>query len=155
MASQSLKPASRGDAALLVDLMAEFYAETHHPLNREQAGEAFHALLADDRLGRVWLIRLDGQDVGYVVLTLGFSMEYGGRDGVVDDLFIRAPFRGAGLGTAAVEEVRRVATELGVRALHLMVDEENVPAQTVYRRAGFVPAALQLLTLKLADPTRV
>jgi GNAT superfamily N-acetyltransferase len=154
MASQSLKPASRGDAALLVDLMAEFYAESHHPLNREQAREAFHALLADDRLGRVWLIRLDGQDVGYVVLTLGFSMEYGGRDGVVDDLFIRAPFRGAGLGTAAVEEVRRVATELGVRALHLMVDQENVPAQTVYRRAGFVPADLQLLTLKLADPTR-
>jgi GNAT superfamily N-acetyltransferase len=151
----SLRKAAPDDIELLVDFMAEFYAEADYPLNRERAAHAFRALLADDRLGRVWLIRSSSDDVGYVVLTLGYSMEYGGRDGFVDDLFIRVPFRGAGLGTAALEEVRQLATELGVRALHLEVGRDNAPAQAVYRRVGFVDTDRQLLTLKLVDPTHV
>jgi GNAT superfamily N-acetyltransferase len=151
----SLRKAAPGDIELLVDLMAEFYAEADYPLNRGRAAHAFGALLTDDRLGRVWLIRSDSDDVGYVVLTLGYSMEHGGRDGFVDDLFIRAPFRGTGLGTATLEEVRGVATELGMRALHLEVGRDNAPAQAVYRRVGFVDTDRQLLTLRLADPTHV
>lgn len=135
--------------------MAEFYAESDYPLNRDRAAQAFSALLADERLGHVWLIGADSQDVGYIVLTLGYSMEYGGLDGFVDDLFIRAPFRGAGLGTAALDEVREFAASLGVRALHLEVARDNAAAQAVYRRAGFVDTDRQLLTLRLAEPTHV
>jgi ribosomal protein S18 acetylase RimI-like enzyme len=51
--------------------------------------------------------------------------------------------------------VRRFATELGVRALHLEVGRDNVPAQELYRRVGFVDTDRRLLTLKLADPTHV
>jgi GNAT superfamily N-acetyltransferase len=133
--------------------MAEFYAESGYPLNRQRAEAAFSDLLADPRLGRVWLIEAQGRPVGYVVLTLGYSLEYGGRDAFVDDLFIREGFRGQGLGTAALEIVRTACTELGARALHLEVGRDNDPAKALYRRAGFVDTDRQLLTLRLADPT--
>jgi diamine N-acetyltransferase len=147
-----MRKATGEDLERLVHLMGEFYAESGYPLNQGRAGQAFSALLADERLGHVWLIQKDSQDVGYLVLTMGYSMEYGGRDAFVDDLFIRAQFRGAGLGTAALAQVREFAANLGVRALHLEVARDNTIAQALYRQAGFRDTERQLLTLRLAEP---
>ena len=79
------------------------------------------------------------------------SMEFGGRNAFLDDLFIQAPFRGAGLGTAALKEVRTFCLEHTVRALHLETGRDNVAAQALYRRAGFKVTDRQLLTLVLME----
>jgi ribosomal protein S18 acetylase RimI-like enzyme len=150
-----LRAATLGDCPLLVTLMSEFYAESGYPLNRRRAQAAFSELLADQGLGQVWLIQAEPGPVGYVVLTLGYSMEYGGRDAFVDDLFIRPIFRRRGLGKLALAEVRAACEERGVRALHLEVGRDNAAAQSLYRRVGFVDMDRQLLTLKLADPTHL
>src|SRR5207248_1432076 len=117
------------------------------------AADGFAALLSDDRLGHVWLIQADSQDVGYVVVTLGYSMEYGGPNAFIDDLFIQPPFRGAGLGTAALAEVRTFCANLGVRAMHVETGRDNAVAQAIYRRVGFLSTDRELLALRLADPT--
>lgn len=153
-----MRQASPEDIPLLVALMTEFYAEAGYPLNRGRAAKAFAMILGDPRLGSVWLIedRVTAADaVGYLVVTLGFSMEYGGRDAFIDDLFIKAGYRSRGLGTAAVADARSYCLEQGVRAVHLEVARDNAAAQTVYRRAGFADTDRQLLTLRLADPTHV
>jgi diamine N-acetyltransferase len=144
-----MRKALPGDVGLLVELMAEFYAESTHPFDRRGATEAFAALLSDPRLGHAWLIQADGLDVGYLVLTLGYSMEYGGLSAFVDDLFIRPAFRHAGLGTAALAEARAFCEALGVRAVHLEVARDNPVALALYRHAGFDDTNLQLLTLRL------
>ena len=154
-ASDMLRKASPDDIQPLVALMAEFYAEGGYPLNGLRAPEAFATLLADDRLGQVWLIQADTQDVGHVVVTFCFSMEYGGLVAFVDDLFIQRAFRRAGLGTAALREVRDHCTALGVRALFVATGPDNVAAQALYRRVGFVNTDRELLALSLADPTHV
>lgn len=140
---------------MLVALMTEFYTEAATPLDPNRAADAFAALLADDRLGKVWLIQAGAQDVGYVVVTFCYSMEFGGPNAFVDDLFIQSAFRGAGLGTAALAEVRTLCVNRGVRALHLETGRDNTAAQALYRRAGFVVTDRQLLTLALADPTHI
>ena len=136
---------------LLVDLMQEFYAESGHRMDRDQSLEAFRSLLGDESLGRVWLIRQGDDIAGYVVLTLGYSLEYGGRDAFVDDLFLRAPYRGQGLGKLALARVRATCLELGVRALHLEVAHDNPRAASLYRRTGFKDHNSDLLTLRLAE----
>jgi GNAT superfamily N-acetyltransferase len=135
--------------------MTEFYAEAAYPLNHRRATEAFSALLAEDHLGQVWLIQTDSQDVGHVVVTLCFSMEYGGLIAFVDDLFVQRAFRGAGLGTAALAQVRAFCAKRGVRAILVETGRDNVAAQALYRRMGFVNTDRQLLALRLADPTHV
>jgi GNAT superfamily N-acetyltransferase len=79
-------------------MMAEFYSGSPYILNPRRAAEGFAPLLADDRLGHVWFIGAESKEVGYVVVTLSYSMEYGGPTAVVDDFYIRPAFRGAGLG---------------------------------------------------------
>jgi GNAT superfamily N-acetyltransferase len=150
-----MKRATTADVSLLVDLMAEFYGEAAYELDRRHAAAAFTALLDDPALGRVWILESDGQIGGYIVLTLGYSMEYGGRDAFVDDLFVRAPFRNRGLGTAAIETARAECEQLGVRAIHLEVGHDNDPALAVYRKAGFRNNDRELMTLRLASPSHL
>ena len=136
----------------LVALMTEFYAEAGYSLPAEPAARTFAQLLGDPRLGRVWVLEDDALPVGYVVLTVSFSMEYGGLRGFVDDLFVRRSYRGRGLATAALEEVRRACAALGVRALLVEAGPENDAARRVYHRIGFEDSGRLLLTLPLAAP---
>jgi diamine N-acetyltransferase len=146
------RTATTADLPLLVELMAEFYAESGYPLDRQRAGTAFADLLADPNLGRVWLIVPADEPVGYVALTLGYSLEYGGRDAFLDDLYVRPAHRGKGLGKLALATVRAACEEHGVRALHLEAERDNAAAQLLYRGAGFRDNGRQLLTLRLREP---
>jgi GNAT superfamily N-acetyltransferase len=134
-------------------MMAEFYSDSPYTLNSRRAAEAFAPLLADDRLGHVWLIQASSEDVGYIVVALSYSMEYGGPSAVVDDFFIRPAFRGAGLGKAALVEGSKFCESRGVRAIHVETGHDNPRALAVYQRAGFVDTCRVHLTLKLAEPT--
>ena len=138
------------DIPALVALMGEFYAEAGFPLPTDAATRAFGTLIADPALGAVWLLEHDGEPAGYVVLTLCYAMEYGGLRGFVDDLFVREPARGRGLGGEAMREVRRAAVERGVRALQVEVGPANDPARRLYERSGFQENGRLLLTLPLA-----
>ena len=73
-----MRRATPEDIERLVALMSEFYAESGYRLGLRAATEAFEKLIADDRLGRVWLLESGSEGAGYVVLTLRFSMESGG-----------------------------------------------------------------------------
>jgi len=139
---------------LLVDLMEKFYQESGYALNRKRATHAFASLLSDKRLGTVWLIQADTEIAGYIVITLGFSMEYGGMTATLDDMFIRPDFRGKGLGKAALAGVRDACREADVRAMHVEVGPDNAPALAVYRNAGFTSMDDRgLMYLELAEPT--
>ena len=150
-----MRKASPEDVLLLVGLMAEFYAEGDYPLNRRRAAEGFTTLLNDERLGHVWLIQSGLQDVGHIIVTCCFSMEFGGLIAFVDDLFVQKAFRRQGLGEAALKEARDFCASQGIRAIFVETGDDNTAAQAVYRRVGFVDTERQLLMLNLADATHV
>jgi ribosomal protein S18 acetylase RimI-like enzyme len=151
-----MRKAFSSDTPLLVELMSEFYAEAGYMLNRSHATQAFEALLAEERLGNIWLIQAPGTStpVGYLVLTLCYSMEYGGMKAFVEDLFVRLSYRNLGLGSGALATIREFCQQVGIRAVSVEVGPNNGPAQAVYRRTGFLEVAdRQWLTLPLASAT--
>ena len=139
------------DITALVDLMADFYAESEYSLPRAIAAQAFSTLLADPRLGRVLILGVDGTPVGYVVVTFGFSMEYGGLRGFVDDFFVKPEARDQGVGSAALQAVRDICADLGVRALLVETDPESDSARRLYERAGFADTGRLLFSQALAS----
>jgi GNAT superfamily N-acetyltransferase len=151
-----MRRAIPNDIPTLVALMSQFYGEAGYELDQALAGRALGAMLADERLGYVWLIDAEGSSVGYVVLSLRFGMEYGGLMACIDDLFVAPHSRNKGLSTAALIEVRDFCKQIGIRAITVEVGHGNRPAQTVYRRLGLVEAPdRQLLVLALESPTHV
>ncbi len=106
--------------------------------------------------GTSGLFRSKTRDVGHVVLTLKYAMEYGGIVACLDDLYVQPDWRNKGLSTSALIEVRDFCETAGIRALTVEVGYQNGPAQTVYRRIGFAEASdRQLLVLALAASTHI
>jgi ribosomal protein S18 acetylase RimI-like enzyme len=93
-------------------------------------------LLAPD-LGPVWLIYDDGKLAGYIAICLGYSIEFGGRDGFVDEFYLFETFRGKGVGRAVLLQVLARLKEDDVRALHLEVARTNRKAIALYESEGF------------------
>ena len=148
-----MRRATVDDTETLVELMAEFYAESGYVLDRRHAAAAFSALLADPRLGLVWIIEQRPAVAGYVVVTFVFGIEYGGPMAVVDDFYVRPAFRNAGLGTAALAQVRESCVAAGARAMSVEVAADNPAAQAVYRHGGFVMTDRRLMAAPLAAPS--
>ena len=135
-----VREAGQADVPELVGLMGAFYAESGYALDEESARTGFEALLADARLGRVWLIEPRAEAVaGYIVISFVFAMEHGGVAAVVDDFYVRPEARGQGVGRAALAAARLACLDLGVRAMRVEVGVNNLVAQAVYRGAGFEP----------------
>jgi ribosomal protein S18 acetylase RimI-like enzyme len=98
---------------------------------------ALEPLLRGTPLGALWLIGPKMAPVGYVAVGLGWSIELGGPDAFVDELFIRESVRGRGMGAQALDAL---AVELGKRnvvAVHLEVSLDDSRAVSFYARRGF------------------
>jgi GNAT superfamily N-acetyltransferase len=133
----TFKLADHADLDTLLDLTREYYTFDGHTYDREIVRAALEGLMRKPAFGRIWLICDGALPIGYVILTIGYSIEYHGHDAFVDELYLRESHRGRGWGRAALTFVERVCRELDVRALHLEVERENTTAHAVYRKFGF------------------
>jgi ribosomal protein S18 acetylase RimI-like enzyme len=141
---------TEADAARLLAMARAFHSEDGHPLTPE--GEAAVRQIArGDPLARGWIITDLGQMIGYVVLTLGFSIEHGGRDGFIDDLYLVRKARGGGQGKRVLAFALGQAAALGIKTLHLEVERDNERARRVYQAAGFVQNNRRLMSKRLCS----
>ena len=131
------RPAKGQDLQAVIHMMDGYYAEDGYPFDRRQAEDALRELIRTADLGRLW-VAVDGETVvGYLAVTLGYSLEYGGRDAFVDELFIHQDHRRRGLGREALEVAEAFCQERGVKRLHLEVEAHRQAAARLYRRLGF------------------
>jgi ribosomal protein S18 acetylase RimI-like enzyme len=143
--------AESADVGILLEMISELAAHDGTPFFREPARGALEGLIARRELGRVWVIRAGGEAIGYVVLTLGYSLEFHGRDAFLDELYISPAHRGRGVGEKAIRFVEDACRKLGVKALHLEVERANTRAQSLYRRVGFKDHDRYLMTRMISQ----
>ena len=117
--------ADRSDVDVLLGLRRAFCRHQHLPFDEGAARTALDNLLADDSLGKVWLIQLGGVAAGYIVLTFSYSLEFDRRDAFVDKLNVEEGYRGRGVGGLVLRPAADTCQTLGIRVLHLEVDREN------------------------------
>lgn len=141
-------PALASEAELLINLARAFHDEDGHSLTSDGEAALRH-IVAGEPMARCWLIRRDSLVVGYLVLTLGYSVEHGGRDGFIDDLYVVPSVRGSGIGSAVLDFAVQAARGLGIRTLHLEVDARNERATSLYRSRGFAENGRRLMSLGL------
>jgi GNAT superfamily N-acetyltransferase len=128
----------RVDEAL--GMMERFYGEMHLDFARDRARCALEGL---GGFGGWWFLEADGRAVGYFVLTIGYSLEFGGRFALLDEFFIEREWRGRGLGAAAMERIVEEARAMGAGALHLEADGHVVE---FYARSGFTARGRDMMT---------
>lgn len=146
-----MRPVAKLDLDEIVELQAGYYREDGYPFSKADARRTWGELLEHEDYARAWVFEAEGSIVGYCVLTLGFSLEYRGRDAFVDEIYIAPEWRGQGLGRRALELIEKTARALGVRALHLEVETEKAGARGLYESVGFRGNHRALLTKRLDD----
>lgn len=134
----SFRLATEDDATLLLEMMREYYAYDGHAFDAPKARIALLAFLREPSFGLAWLICEDSTPVGYIVLTLGYSLEFLDRDAFIDELYLRESHRGRGWGSRALSFIETEARRLSVRSIHLEVVRQNAAAKEVYRKSGYL-----------------
>ena len=125
------------DLDRVIGMMTQLYAHDSSEFDAARARSATEALLREPEFGGVWIIDLDGAAAGYIVVLLGYSLEFGGRFGLLDELFVAENFRGMGLGRQAIAFAGEQCRARGWRALRLEVGQKNLRAQSLYQWSGF------------------
>lgn len=120
----------------LMELVQEFYQFEQISFDNNVI-KAFTALLSDEQYGLIWLICDHDHPIGYVALTFFFSMEYHGRSGLVDELYLRENYRGRGISKKIFKLIEEYLLSQNMRSLSLVVDFWNEPAEALYTKIGF------------------
>lgn len=132
-------------------MMEEFYAGERLPWDPAVARSCLERMWGDPRYGRVFMASA-GEPVGYGILAFGFSLEYGGVDAFVDELYVRPDHRVRGIGSALIDAMEAACRGAGVTALHLEVEHDNPGGRRLYRRRGCVDHERHLMTKRLPPP---
>ena len=147
---KSLHLAGPDDAEKLLGMVGSLHAELGIDSDADHRSAAVAPLLDGAPHGAIWLIGPRRAPVGYICVSFGWSLEFGGLEGRISELFVRQAVRGRGMGTEAVFGIAKALRDGGVRALHLELPSDDERNRRFFGRAKFIPRTDEtLMTLPL------
>ena len=135
--SASLHLARPDDLERLDALVAAFHDEQGITLSDEARRAGLQPLLDGSPHGAAYLIGLARSPIGYIVISFGWSVEFGGMDGFVDEIYLRRAVRGRGIASEVLATLPVALADAGLKALHLEVDRDDARSRKLYARVGF------------------
>lgn len=147
--SAALHLAAPEDLDAILRLVTAFHDEYNIEQNASLRRDAILPLLEGNPYGAIYLVGPTRAPIGYVIITFGWSVELGGMDSFVDEIYIRPAIRGRGLATEVIAKLAATLKTTGIKALHLEVDRANDAAIRLYTRARFSPRDHYMLMTRL------
>ncbi|HYA35285.1 MAG TPA: GNAT family N-acetyltransferase [Candidatus Binataceae bacterium] len=132
-----IRSARGSDFDALLRLIRAYYRFDHIAFVATTMRPALRAMMRDESLGRIWIADDRRRAAGYAILTYNWDIEFGGLQGILTDLYLRANYRGLGIGKRIIETVEKFCAKHGISTLELQVERDNKPAQAFYRSLGF------------------
>ncbi len=125
------------DRAILTEMIVRYHEEDGNTASLDAVNTAVDAIIGPEPLIHGWMIRVNGENAGYLAVTVGYSIETGGRDSFLDELYLEPEFRAQGIGTKAMTFAAEASRELGAKRICLEVEKDNTRARDLYRRLGY------------------
>ncbi|PVA08078.1 GNAT family N-acetyltransferase [Thalassorhabdomicrobium marinisediminis] len=129
------------DAPRLLALVTACHEETGIARSEDHRAAALAPLLEGSPLGAAWLFGLAKAPTGYIIITFGWSVEHGGMDATVEELFIRPSVRKRGIASEVLSAISASLRGAGITALHVKLDPADEATQRLFARAHFKPHA--------------
>jgi GNAT superfamily N-acetyltransferase len=131
----SLRHAQSSDVSLLKILIHEFAAFERLPVDVTEADLLRDGFGARPKF-RALIAEWDAQPAGYA-LFFDYYSTFHGRPGIfVEDVYVRAHFRGKGIGKALFARMAEIAQQEDCFGLRWEVLDWNTPAIEFYRKLG-------------------
>lgn len=130
-----IRRATPGDLDDIVELVAEYCAADGHEFDAATVSAGVGPLLDHDRHGVIWLACEGNRAAGYAAVTWGWSIEIGGSDVVLDEIYVRD--RGVGTGSRLLHALEADCRARGVKRIFLETERPNDGARRLYERHGY------------------
>lgn len=126
--------ATLDDLPELLVMIREFCDIDGHDFDKQRIRTTLPALLEGDDYGLVW--KIGNPTDGYAVVTWGYSLESGGREALIDEIYIRS--RNSGTGSLAMSAILDECRDRGCQVVFLETEAHNERVRRFYARSGFV-----------------
>lgn len=138
-----VRPAKTADLPTLIELLAHLFSqEAEFSANTEHQQRGLSLILADERVGRIFVIADAERIHGMVSLLFIPSTALGACVALLEDMVIHPDSRGKGLGTQLLEAALSFAEQADIGRITLLTDHENDSAQHFYERHGFTKSPM-------------
>lgn len=132
-----IRPATVTDAELIYTLIGELadYEKLRVVATLETSRES---IFGPDSCTEVLIAEFDGEPAGFAIYFATYST-FLARQGIyLEDIYVREPLRGRGVGKQLLAEVARVAVERNCGRLEWSVLDWNKPSIDFYESLGAV-----------------
>ena len=130
----------------MADLVERYWEFESIPnFDRARVERLLGGLLAEPSRGACWVAEVDGRVHGYLLAVFMFSLEHGGLMAEIDEVFVSAEARSAGLGTKLLSAAERELSARGFKRLQLQLSPENHMARRFYGRQAFESRHYEIL----------
>ena len=146
-----LQLADKQDLDRLLPMVRAYHDFEYIDSDEADRRAALLRLLGDQDLGGIWLIYDNDRLAGYIALCRGFSIEFNGFDGFIDEFYLLPEFRGRGIGRQVLGAIKDIARGLDINAIHLEVARNNKRARRLYASAGFEARDKYLLMTAMTE----
>jgi len=127
----------------MADLLHELFTlESDFQPERERQLAGLQFILDTPALGRLFVLRVNGQVAGMANALITVSTARGAPVLLLEDVIVSRAFRGGGHGRALIEHVLDWARGQGMARVTLLADRDNAPALDFYARLGFEESAM-------------
>jgi GNAT superfamily N-acetyltransferase len=132
----TIRYATEADAALILDFIKEL-AVFEDMGDHVVATEAdLRASLSPRGQAEAIIAERDGNPAAFALFFHSYSTFLGRANLFLDDLFVREPYRDAGIGTALLRRLAHIAVERGCGRLDWLVLDDNVAGAAFYEKHG-------------------
>lgn len=143
--------ATVADLEAMADLLAELFTlESDFSPERDKQLRGLRLILENPQFGRLFVLRAGDQVAGMANALLTISTAEGCPVLLLEDVIVKAAWRGRQLGRQLVAQVLDWARAAGITRVTLLADQGNAPALAFYQRLGFTPSAMCVLRRQLS-----
>ncbi len=138
-----IEQATIEDLPHLTELLTELFTlEGDFVPDSTRQMRGLRMLLEQPSRGRIFVLKQNGMILGMLNLLFTISTAEGGSVIILEDLIIRADYRGHGLGSRLLDYALDYARKKDFKRITLLTDRLNAEAQRFYKRHGFFESAM-------------
>jgi len=150
----AITSATAADLDAMADLLYELFTlESDFKPEREKQLRGLRLILDNPQIGQLFVLRVEGVIAGMANALITVSTAEGRLVVLLEDVIVKAAFRGQKLGRRLIEHVFDWAAQAGMPRVTLLADKDNTPALAFYERLGFEHSAMRVLRKPLTIET--
>lgn len=138
-----VREAERRDVSEICRLLALlFEQEVEFAASYERQERAVYEIVENPECGRFLVLEHEGIIIGSVSVLFVPTTALGGSAALLEDMIIKPEMRGSGFGELLLRKAIKFAREHGCLRITLLTDQDNMKAQRLYKKHGFVESKM-------------